>query len=160
MRDILMNHKLTSLLRSDVLGPDSRIISEEDGITDIVDAYKNIEGNLKRRGIQPISRSNDSLDDIIQSHLTFGNSAIHNMSSGDENKFVIYMPENINSLDKNIIKGFIRELSDVDDITLYQQVGESHECIGIGEFLQPKVHTLYTTRQNNNLSDKKGLNIQ
>ena len=69
------------------------------------------------------------------------------------------MPENINSLDKNIIRGFIKELSDIDEITLYQQEGSNHTYVSVDEFLHPKMRLLDTIGHNFNNTNKKGLNI-
>ena len=158
MKDSLMNHRVTVLLRPDVCS-ESRIITEGDGIDSHIKAYENIDNILVSKHIPPIARGIDNIDGIIHAHLNFGNTVIHNMCMSGLNQFLIFMPEDINSLDKNVVRGFVKLLSDVETISIYQQVGENHIQISVDEFLHPKAKLLDTFRHNNKNSNQKGLNI-
>ena len=149
MYDILANHLITILLRSDINGPRDRIISEEGKFSHHVDAIKSIEKTLNHKYRIPyISREVTSLIDTIQAHLEFGNTIVYNMSTNEKMMFMVYIPQYINELDKDIIRGFVKELRGADTLFIYQKDGINHKNIPVDEFLQTKAKRFTLGRQN------------
>lgn len=156
MHDLLLNHRITILLKPGCNGPADRIITESVPQPGHVEAFRDIEKNLNLNYRVPyISRGKQNQSDMIQEHMKFGNTVFFNMMTKDNSMFLVYLPENMSVLDKDIVRGMVEQLSDVETILIYQLKGEDHEPIDLDTFLHPKVRSLDTSIQNYRNAQKK-----
>ena len=149
MKENIMNHLITLILKSNDELFNNFIVSEEYGCQYHIDAIKNIDATLHQwYGIPNKSEYTEDIQDAIWEHTNTGDLVLTNLSCGDSKLLLFYLPEHLEESQKKVISEVLNELNGIP-CHMYRQDGENYIVDYDTDYRQNNNKALTLIRQNN-----------